>query len=54
MEVQLIPNLNVGPIAYADVIDIKSSVQAMTEPGAQIFQDAKKGRGTINCEAQGR
>jgi predicted enzyme related to lactoylglutathione lyase len=40
-EVGLDPNSNVGPIAYTDVKDIKSSLQAMTEVGAEIVQDAK-------------
>jgi len=40
-EVGLDPNSNVGPIAYADVKDIKSSLQAMTEVGAEIVQDIK-------------
>ncbi len=38
MEVGLDPNSNVGPIAYADVEDITSSLQAMTEAGAVIVQ----------------
>jgi predicted enzyme related to lactoylglutathione lyase len=41
MEVGLDPNSNVGPIAYADVEDIKSSIQTMTEAGATIIQDAR-------------
>ncbi len=41
MEVGLDPNSNVGPIAYADVEDIKRSLQAMTEAGATIIQDAR-------------
>jgi len=41
MEVGLDPNSNVGPIAYTDVGDIKSSLQAMTEVGAEIVQDIK-------------
>jgi len=40
-EVGLDPNSNLGPIAYADVKDIKSSLQAMTQVGAVIVQDAK-------------
>ncbi len=39
LEVGLDPNSNVGPIAYADVEDIKSSLQAMTSAGAVIIQD---------------
>lgn len=41
MEVGLDPNSNIGPIAYADVKDIKSSLQAMTEVGAEVVQDVK-------------
>lgn len=41
MEVGLDPNSNIGPIAYADVEDIKSSLQAMTEVGAEVVQDIK-------------
>ncbi len=41
MEVGLDPNSNVRPIAYIDVEDIKSSLQAMTEIGAGIVQDIK-------------
>jgi predicted enzyme related to lactoylglutathione lyase len=40
-EVGLDPNSNVGPIAYTDVKDIKSSLQTMTEVGAEIVQDVK-------------
>ena len=35
------PNSNVGPIAYTDVKDIKSSLQAIIEVGAEIVQDVK-------------
>ncbi len=41
MEVGLDPNSNVGPIAYADVKDIRSSLQAMTKVGAVIVQDVR-------------
>ncbi len=41
MEVGLDPNSNVGPIAYIDVTDIKNSLHAMTEVGAEIVQDVK-------------
>jgi predicted enzyme related to lactoylglutathione lyase len=40
-EVGLDPNSNAGPIAYTDVEDIKSSLQAMIEVGAMIVQDVK-------------
>jgi len=41
LEVGLVPNTTEGPIAYIDVTDIRSSIQAMTEAGAEIIQDAK-------------
>ena len=41
MEVGLDPNSKVGPIAYTDVLDIKSSLQAMVKVGAEIVQDVK-------------
>ncbi len=40
-EVGLDPYSSVGPIAYVDVKDIRSSLQAMTEIGASIVQDVK-------------
>ncbi len=39
IEVGLEPNSNVGPIAYVDVEDIRSNLQAMTEVGAEVVQD---------------
>jgi len=41
-EVGLDPNAKVGPIAYTDVKDIKSSLQAMIEVGAEVVQDVKE------------
>jgi len=41
LEVGLAPNSNAGPIAYIDVRDIKTSLQAMTEVGAEIVQDVR-------------
>jgi len=41
-EVGLDPNSKVGPIAYTDVKDIKSSLQAMIEVGAEVVQDIKE------------
>ena len=41
MEIGLDPNAKVGPIAYVDVEDIRSSVQAMTAVGAEIVQDVR-------------
>jgi predicted enzyme related to lactoylglutathione lyase len=42
LEVGLDPNSRVGPIAYIDVKDIKSSLQAMVNAGAVIVQDVKE------------
>jgi predicted enzyme related to lactoylglutathione lyase len=42
MEVGLDPNSKIGPIAYTNVEDIKSSLQAMTQAGAEIVQDVKE------------
>ncbi len=42
LEVGLDPNSKVGPIAYTDVKDIKSSLQAMIEVGAKVVQDVKE------------
>ena len=42
MEVGLDPNSKVGPIAYTDVLDIKSSLQAMMTVGAVVVQDVKE------------
>ncbi len=47
LEVGLDPNSKVGPIAYADVLDIKSSLQAMIEVGAEVIQDIKNVGGGI-------
>ena len=41
LEVGLDPNSKVGPIAYTDVKDIKSSLKAMIEAGAEVVQDVK-------------
>jgi predicted enzyme related to lactoylglutathione lyase len=40
-EVGLDPNAKLGPIAYTEVKDIKSSLQAMIEAGAEVVQDVK-------------
>jgi predicted enzyme related to lactoylglutathione lyase len=42
LEVGLDPNSTVGPIAYVDVLDIASSLQAMIEVGAVVVQDVKE------------
>jgi predicted enzyme related to lactoylglutathione lyase len=39
LEVGLDPNSTVGPVAYTDVKDIKKSLQAMIEAGAEVVQD---------------
>lgn len=38
-EVGLDPHSSVGPIAYVDVEDVKSSLQAMTASGAEVVKD---------------
>ena len=42
LEVGLDPNSKVGPIAYTDVEDIKSSLQAMVKVGAEVVQGVKE------------
>jgi predicted enzyme related to lactoylglutathione lyase len=42
LEVGLDPNSKAGPIAYTDVEDIKSSIQAMVKVGAEVVQDVKE------------
>ena len=42
MEVGLDPNSKVGPIAYADVEDIKSSLRALIEVGAEVVEDVRE------------
>jgi predicted enzyme related to lactoylglutathione lyase len=39
-EVGLDPHSTVGPIAYTDVENIQSSLQIMTDAGAEIVKDA--------------
>ena len=41
-EVGLDPNSKIGPIAYTDVKDIKSSLQTMVKVGAEVVQDVKE------------
>jgi len=40
-EVGLDPNSKIGPIAYTDVKDIKSSLQTMVKVGAEVVQDVR-------------
>ena len=42
LEVGLDPNSKVGPIAYTDVDDIKSSLQAMIKVGGEVVQDVRE------------
>ena len=42
LEVGLDPNAKLGPVAYTDVKDIKSSLQAMMKAGAEVVQDARE------------
>ena len=42
LEVGLDPNSKVGPIAYTDVKDIKSSLQSLIKVGTEIVQDVKE------------
>jgi predicted enzyme related to lactoylglutathione lyase len=46
-EVGLDPNSKIGPIAYTDVKDIKSSLQAMVKVGAEVVQDVKEAGGGL-------
>jgi predicted enzyme related to lactoylglutathione lyase len=39
LEVGLDPNGTAGPIAYVDVEDIKSNIEAMTEAGGVVVKD---------------
>ncbi len=41
-EVGLDPNSKAGPIAYTDVKDIRGSLQAMVNVGAEVVQDVKE------------
>ena len=51
LEVGLDPNAKLGPIAYADVNDIKSSIQAMLQAGAEVVRDVRDvGRGLLTAQ----
>ena len=39
LEVGLDPNSKIGPIAYTNVKDIKSTLQAMVKVGGEVVQD---------------
>lgn len=40
-EIGLDPNSSVGPIAYVDVADINSALQAMVDVGAEIVREPR-------------
>jgi predicted enzyme related to lactoylglutathione lyase len=42
LEVGLDPNSKVGPIVYADVKNIKNSLEAMVKVGAEVVHDVKE------------
>ena len=47
-EIGLDPNSKMGPIAYTDVADIRSSLEEMAKVGATIVQDVRDvGRGLL-------
>jgi len=52
-EVGLDPNSKIGPIAYTDVKDIKSSLQTMVTVGAEVVQDVKEvGGGLLTAQVK--
>ena len=52
-EVGLDPNSQIGPIAYTDVTDIKSSLQTMVTVGAEVVQDVKEvGGGLLTAQVK--
>lgn len=52
-EVGLDPNSKIGPIAYTDVKDIKSSLQTMVKVGAEVVQDVKEvGGGLLTAQVK--
>jgi predicted enzyme related to lactoylglutathione lyase len=53
LEVGLDPNSKVGPIAYTDVKDIKSSLQALVKVGAEVVQDVNEvGNGLLIAQVK--
>jgi predicted enzyme related to lactoylglutathione lyase len=53
LEVGLDPNSKVGPIGYADVVDIKAGLEEMTSVGAEIVQGIKDvGRGLLIAQVK--
>ena len=52
-EVGLDPNSKIGPIAYTDVSDIRSSLHAMVRVGAEVVQDVKEvGGGLLTAQVK--
>jgi predicted enzyme related to lactoylglutathione lyase len=52
-EVGLDPNSKIGPIAYTDVKDIKSSLQTLVKVGAEVVQDIKEvGGGLLTAQVK--
>jgi len=52
-EVGLDPNSNIGPIAYTDVTDIRSSLQTMVKVGAEVVQDVREvGGGLLTAQVK--
>jgi predicted enzyme related to lactoylglutathione lyase len=47
LEVGLDPNSKMGPVAYIDVRNIESSIQALLKVGAQILQDVREAGGGL-------
>ena len=47
LEVGLDPNSKIGPIAYTDVKDIKSTLQAMVKVGGEVVQDVMEVGGCL-------
>lgn len=48
LEVGLDPHSRRGPVVYQDVTDIKSSLQAMVEVGAEVVQDVREVGGGLS------
>ncbi len=53
LEVGLDPHSTIGPIAYTDVKDIKSSLQTMVTAGADVVQDVTEvGGGLLTAQVK--
>ncbi len=52
-EVGLDPNSKIGPIAYTDVTDIRSSLQTMVTVGAEVVQEVRNvGGGLLKAQVK--